>query len=82
MRSNLAALAERYLSIERDSLRQSELRRWVMIQDEIPWRRGDMHVIGTLSSDMYDVEFSKNVATIWDVFPGWNAQDRFGIVIY
>ncbi|WP_321813135.1 MULTISPECIES: hypothetical protein [unclassified Paraburkholderia] len=41
-----------------------------------------MHVIGTLSSDMYDVEVSQKPATMWDVFPEWNAQDRFGIVIY
>jgi hypothetical protein len=41
-----------------------------------------MHVIGTLSSDMYDVELSTKAATMWDVFQDWNAQDRFGIVIY
>jgi hypothetical protein len=41
-----------------------------------------MHVIGTLRSDMYEVARSGKAATMWDVFPDWNAHDRFGIVVY
>jgi hypothetical protein len=41
-----------------------------------------MHVINALSSDFYEVECADKPASMWDVFPGWNAHDRFGIVIY
>ncbi|GJH30000.1 hypothetical protein [Caballeronia novacaledonica] len=41
-----------------------------------------MHVISALSSDVYEVEFQEGSASMWDVFPDWNAHDRFGIVIY
>lgn len=41
-----------------------------------------MHVIDALSSDFYEVERANEPASMWDVFPGWNAHDRFGIVIY
>ncbi|MCX2684703.1 hypothetical protein OO306_03955 [Pseudomonas sp. DCB_AW] len=41
-----------------------------------------MHVIDALSSDFYEVECAGQQASMWDVFPDWNAHDRFGIVIY
>jgi len=41
-----------------------------------------MHVIDALSSDFYEVEYTNKPASMWDVFPDWNAHDRFGIVIY
>ncbi|REE07496.1 hypothetical protein B0G71_8009 [Paraburkholderia sp. BL27I4N3] len=41
-----------------------------------------MHVIDALSSDFYEVEFSGQPATMWDVFQDWNAHDRLGLLIY
>lgn len=41
-----------------------------------------MHVIEALRSDFYEVAFSGQSADRASVFPGWNARDRFGIVLY
>ena len=41
-----------------------------------------MHVIDLLNSNMFDVEVSGAKASISDVFPNWNAHDRFGVLIY
>lgn len=41
-----------------------------------------MHVIDALRSDFYEVEFDGKPASMWDVFPDWNAHDRFGILVY
>lgn len=41
-----------------------------------------MHIIEALKSDFYEVEMAGKAASQWDVFPDWNARDRFGIVLY
>jgi hypothetical protein len=41
-----------------------------------------MHIIEALRSDFYEVELAGKPARRWDVFPGWNERDRFGIVLY
>jgi hypothetical protein len=41
-----------------------------------------MHVIEALRSDFYDVEMAGRPVDRGDVFPHWNARDRFGIVLY
>ena len=41
-----------------------------------------MHVIEALKSDFYEVAFDGQPVPRWDVFPDWNARDRFGIVLY
>lgn len=41
-----------------------------------------MHVIEALRSDFYEVDISGRPGDRWEVFPEWNARDRFGIVLY
>ncbi|KPX09274.1 hypothetical protein [Pseudomonas syringae] len=41
-----------------------------------------MHVIDALSSDFYEVAISGQPGSLNDVFPDWNAHDRFAIIIY
>ncbi len=41
-----------------------------------------MHIIEALGSDFYEVEIAGQPADRGDIFAGWNARDRFGIVLY
>ncbi len=40
-----------------------------------------MHVMTLLKSEMFDVSIDQQKASIADLFPDWNAHDRFGLVI-
>jgi hypothetical protein len=40
-----------------------------------------MHVVTLLKTDMFDVAIDGKAASIADLFPGWHAHDRFGLVI-
>lgn len=41
-----------------------------------------MHVVDLLATKMFDVEVSAKPASASDVFPAWNAHDRFGVLVY
>lgn len=40
-----------------------------------------MHVLTLLKAGMFDIEIEGRPGSISDVFPGWHAHDRFGLVI-
>ncbi|MER9300813.1 hypothetical protein NKI38_30785 [Mesorhizobium sp. M0621] len=40
-----------------------------------------MHVVALLKCEMFDLEVGGRKGSISDIFPAWNAHDRFGLVI-
>lgn len=40
-----------------------------------------MHVMALLKADMFDIAIERQKASARELFPDWNAHDRFGLVI-